>query len=330
MLRIGKYLSALESSDAMKTPENAFSENLPAAEQPGITGYLKPQEMHKLGRLALLSRYVVEGSLSGAHRSPLKGPSSEFADHKSYGIGDDPKHIDWRVFARTDKYYVKRYEDETNLRVYLAIDRSLSMDFGSGDVKKYDHACHLAAALGYVTVKSRDSVGLFLHSDKVDVRMDARNSLLHLNNMLKQLQAHRPAKTTSIAEPLHQIADSVQRRGLIVVISDLLGDDDAIMVALAHLRKQHHDVIVFHVLDPAEIDLPFDKLCEFQDLESGEKISVNPRAIANDYRKVFGAFLERYRKTCAGLKIDYRLVRTDQNLESFVQAYLQERRRLSK
>ena len=120
--------------------------------------------MHKLGRLVLNSRYVVEGNLAGAHRSPLKGPSSEFADHKAYGIGDDPKHIDWRVLARTDKYYVKRFEDETNLRVYLALDRSASMNYGSGEVTKYQLACHLAAALGYVVVKARDSIGLFLHS----------------------------------------------------------------------------------------------------------------------------------------------------------------------
>jgi len=296
----------------------------------GILGFLDPREMHKLGRLVLLSRYVVEGNLAGAHRSPLKGPSSEFADHKSYGVGDDPKHIDWRVFARTDKYYVKRYEDETNLRVYLALDRSLSMAYGSGDTTKYDFACRLAAALGYVTVKSRDSVGLYLYSDKVDVRMDARNSLLHLNNLLKQVQDHEPAKTTRIAGPLHEIAGSVGRRGLVVVISDLLGDDDEIAVALAHLRKQHHDVIVFHVLDPAEIDLPFQKMCEFEDLESGDKISVNPRALAKEYTQAFSAFLERYRKICGGLKIDYRIARTDQDLETFVQAYLMERRRLSK
>ena len=302
-----------------------------AAEHPGISGFLNPAEMHKLGRLVLLSRYVVEGNLAGAHRSPLKGPSSEFADHKSYGIGDDPKHIDWRVFARTDKYYVKRYEDETNLRVYLTVDRSGSMAFSSGKRTKYDFACHLASALGYVTVKSRDSVGLFLHSDKVDMRMDAKNSLLHLNNLLKQLQTFEPGNTTEIAEPLHEIAASVQRRGLIVVISDLLGEDeDEIVKALAHLRKKHHDVIVFHVLDPAEIDLPFQKMCEFEDLETGEVLSVNPRALAKDYSKVFGAFLERYRKTCAGLKIDYRLVTTDQDIETLVQAYLMERRRLSK
>ena len=301
-----------------------------APEKEGIAAFLDPQEMHKLGRLVLLSRYVVEGNLAGAHRSPLRGPSSEFADHKAYGQGDDPKHIDWRVLARTDKYYVKRFEDETNLRVYLAIDRSASMNYGSNGVTKYQYACHLAAALGYVTVKSRDSVGLFLHSDKTDVRLDARNSFQHLNNLLKKLQAKVPSGTSGIADALHEIAGSIRRRALIVVISDLLGDEDEINVALAHLRKQLHDVIVLQVLDPVELDLTLKSACELTDLETGERMAVHPRGMAAEYRKVFGEFLEQYRKSCAGLHIDYRLTRTDQSVESFIRAYLQERRRLSK
>lgn len=296
----------------------------------GIAGYLSPEEMHTLGRLALFSRYVVEGNLAGAHRSPLKGPSSEFAEHKAYGHGDDPKHIDWRVLARTDKYYVKRFEDETNLRVYLVLDRSASMRFGSGEVTKYEFACHLAAALGYVVVKSRDSVGLCLHADKVDVMVEAGNSFLHLNNLLKQVTSHEPASTSDIAGALHRVAASVRRRALIILISDLLGKEADINLALAHLRKQHHDVIVFQVLDPTEMDLSFKTACEFTDLETGEQLAVNPRGLAEEYRRAFGAFLEQYRDACAGLHIDYRLACTDQPLESFIRAYLEERRRLSK
>jgi uncharacterized protein (DUF58 family) len=302
----------------------------PSSEKEGIAAFLNPAEMHKLGRLALNSRHVVEGNLAGAHRSPLRGPSSEFADHKAYGIGDDPKHIDWRVLARTDKYYIKRYEDETNLRVYLALDRSASMGYGSGDVTKYEYACHLAAALGYVTVKSRDSIGLFLHSEKVDVRMDASNSFQHLNNMLKKIQTMPAESGTGIADALHEIAGGIRRRALIIVISDLLGDEEEINVALAHLRKQHHDVIVMQVLDPVEIDLSLGKPCELTDLETDERLPVNPRGLAQSYTKVFGEFLEQYQKACAGMNIDYRLARTDQPLESFVRAYLQERRRIAK
>ena len=302
-------------------------------EKEGIAAFLNPAEMHKLGRLVLLSRYTVEGNLAGAHRSPLRGPSSEFADHKSYGQGDDPKHIDWRVLARTDKYFIKRYEDETNLRVYIALDRSASMNYASDEdgITKFEFACRLAGALGYVIVTARDSVGLYLHADKVDVRMDAGNSFQHLNNMLKHVQSHPPDDGgSSIAKTLHEIAGSVRRRALIVVISDLLGDEAAINVALAHLRKQRHDVIVFQTLDPAEIDLSFKKACELRDLETGERLAVNPRGLAEEYRKVFGAFLEQYQKACAGMNIDYRLVQTDQPLESFVRAYLEERRRLSR
>ena len=302
-----------------------------APEKEGIAAFLNPTEMHKLGRLVLLSRYTVEGNLAGAHRSPLRGPSSEFADHKSYGHGDDPKHIDWRVLARTDKYFIKRFEDETNLRVYLALDRSASMNYSSGDgPTKFHFACHLAAALGYVIVKARDSVGLFLHGEKIDVRMDAGNSFQHLNNMLKHIQKNPPASGSGIADALHEIAGSVRRRALIVVISDLLTDEAAVTVALAHLRKQRHDVIVFQTLDPAEIDLSFKKACELRDLETGERLAVNPRGLAAEYRKIFSAFLEGYRKACAGMNIDYRLVKTDQALETFVRAYLEERRRLSK
>ena len=300
-------------------------------EKEGIAAFLNPAEMHKLGRLMLLSRYTVEGNLAGAHRSPLRGPSSEFADHKSYGQGDDPKHIDWRVLARTDKYFIKRYEDETNLRVYIALDRSASMGYSSdGGVTKFQFACHLAAALGYVIVKARDSVGLFLHAEKVDVRMDAGNSFQHLNNMLKHVQSHPPGEGTGIAQALHEIAGSVRRRALVVVISDLLGDEAAVTKAHAHLRKQRHDVIVFQTLDPAEIDLSFKKACELRDLETGERLAVNPRGLADEYRKIFGAFLEQYQKASAGMNIDYRLVRTDQPLEFFVRAYLEDRRRLSR
>ena len=296
----------------------------------GIAAFLTPEEMHKLGRLTLMSRYVVEGNLAGAHRSPLRGPSSEFADHKAYGRGDDLKHLDWRVLARTDKYFVKRFEDETNLRVYLAVDCSASMDFGTTGTTKYRHACHLAAALGYVVIKSRDSLGLFLHSDHVEERLEARNSFQHLNNLLKSLQARTPGSTTGIADALHELATSVRRRALIVVLSDLLGDEDAIGVALAHLRRQRHDVIVLQILDPAELDLSLKSACELTDLETGERLQVNPRGLAASYRRVFGEFLDRYRATCAGLHIDHRLVRTDQPLDSFMRAYLEERRRLSR
>jgi len=295
----------------------------------GIEAFLSPLERQKLNRLVLLSRYVVEGNLSGAHRSPLRGLSSEFADHKQYGQGDDPKHIDWKVVARSDKYYVKRFQDETNLRVYLVLDRSGSMRYASEAVSKYVYAARLAAAIGYVVVKARDSIGLFLHGEKMDVRLPARNSMQHLNDLLRQVQHHPPAVGggSSIAETLHTVASAVRRRALIVVLSDLLGDEEEIKPALSRLRKQHHDVVVFQVLDPVELDLDLKKPSLFEDLETGGTLQVQPREIRSAYQLAFGAFIEQYRRHCAAMNIDYRLARTGLPLDTFVRAWLLERRR---
>jgi uncharacterized protein (DUF58 family) len=296
----------------------------------GLPAFLTPEEMHTLSRLVLQSRYVVEGNLAGAHRSPLRGSSSEFSDHKAYGVGDDPKHIDWRVLGRTGKYYIKRFEDETNLRVYMVLDRSHSMGYGSEDQTKFEYACRLLAAFGYVTVKAKDSVGLFLHAEKIDAAMDARNSLNHLNNMLKHIQTFEPGDKTEVAEALHQIAGTVRHRALIVILSDLIDEEQEIIKALAHFRKRHHDVIVLHTLDPMELDFGFKKNCKIEDLETKDRIMVDPRRMRKAYTEVFGAFLDTYRKACAGMKIDYRVARTDQPLDRFVRAYLEERNRLSK
>jgi uncharacterized protein (DUF58 family) len=300
----------------------------------GISHYLSAEAMHKLSRQVLLSRYVVEGNLAGAHRSPLKGASSEFADHKLYNKGDDPKHIDWKVFARTDKFFIKRYEDETNLRVYFVIDCSNSMNYRSDDElpTKYEYACRLATMMGFCVVKMRDSVGLFMVSDKIKMQMVANNSLNHLNNICKRMQNLEPDANTNLAESLHLIADSIHKRALVVVISDLFGDDvdpEPINLALAHFRKNMHDVIVFHTLDPAEMDLSFKKGAEFMDMETKEVITANPKSLAESYQDVFEQFLSMHRKACKAMKIDYRIVRTDEALDDFARAYLEERKRLN-
>ncbi len=296
----------------------------------GIASFLSPAELHRLGRLTLQSRSVVEGNLAGRHRSPLKGASSEFADHRSYFPGDDPRHIDWKVFGRTERYFVRRYEEETNLRVYLVIDHSASMGYGSGAASKYAFACRLAAAIGYVVLRSKDSVGLYLYSDTVTAALDARNSFRHLDHLLGVLAGQKPGRATATAATLNRVAESVRKRALIVIFSDLFDEGEPLRQALAHFRKQHHDVILFHVLDPAEIDFPFVKGAEFEDLESGERLPVDPRRLAADYRRVFAEFLDACRKPCAELHIDYRLARTDQSAELFARAYLEERTRLSK
>lgn len=296
----------------------------------GIRSFLQPEDLHRLGRLDLQSRYVVEGTLAGRHRSPAKGSSSEFADHRAYTAGDDPKRLDWKVLGRTDRYYIRRYEDETNLRVYLIVDRSSSMGYTSALETKYVYACRLAIAMGYVVVKARDSVGMFLYSDKIDSKMSTRNSFVHLNNIARTLWQSKPGATTQTARTLNQIAESIRRRAMIVLFSDLLDEPDEVIRALAHFRKAHHDVVVFHVLDQAELDFPFKQAAQFVDLETGERVQADPRGMADEYRKVFGAFLEQYRKPCAEMNIDYRLIKTSQDCVSFARAFLEERKRLAR
>jgi uncharacterized protein (DUF58 family) len=233
------------------------------------------------------------------------------------------------VLGRTDRYFVRRYEDETNLRVYMIVDRSASMGYAPVNISKYQYACRLAAAVGYVVLKARDSIGLYLFSNQIDVQMGARNSNQHLNTVLRVLGQHKPANTTNTAQTLHQIAEAIQKRALIVLFSDLFDDAEAIMKALAHFRKQRHDVILFHILDQTELDLSFNRPAEFIDLETNEKLLVDPRGIAPSYRDTMKEFLDKYQAAANNLKIDYRLVNTKQEPETFLKAYLEERKRCS-
>ncbi|MEI7437493.1 MAG: DUF58 domain-containing protein [bacterium] len=296
----------------------------------GIAAFLSPQERQNLNRLTLSSRYVVEGNLAGRHRSPNRGASTEFADHRAYFPGDDPKRLDWKVLGRTDRYFIRRYQDETNLRVYLILDRSGSMGYGSGSVTKYQYACRLAAAIGYVILNSRDSVGLYIYAKTVDAAIGARNSFAHLNNLLKTLQHFKPGSDTDTAPVLHRVAEDVSRRALIVLISDLFDQPAEVVKALAHFRKQHHDVIVFQTLDPMELDISNCKSAEFEDMENGEVVIADPRALGDAYKREMVAFIEQYRQPCVEMNIDYRLVNTAQPVDIFVRAYLEERRRLSR
>lgn len=293
----------------------------------GITAFLTTEELQHLERLVLRSRMVVEGTLAGRHRSPLKGASSEFADHRAYIAGDNPRFLDWKVLARTDRYFVRRYEDETNLRVFLVLDRSASMAFTSGGPTKFDYACHVAAALGYVTVKAQDSVGLYLFSRNIDTAVPARSSMAHLNNLLTLIGEHEPSSQTRAADALHRVADDVRRRALVILFSDLLDDQNSLLDALAHFRKKHHDVIILHVLDPAELDLSLTAGGRYRDNETGETIVASPADVAREYARLMEEFINGYRQRCLELNIDYRLLRTDRSPIGFIRAYLQERKR---
>lgn len=302
------------------------------AEKEGISAFLNAAQMAKLNQLTLNSRYVVEGTLAGRHRSAQKGASTEFADHRAYMPGDDLKRIDWKVLGRTDKYFIRRYQDETNLRVYLLIDRSGSMNYSSDPLRptKYAYCCTLAAALGYVVLKARDSVGMYIYGEKMDAALPCKNSFNGLNSSLKILQGFKPAKGTKGADVMHQIAESINRRALVVIISDLLDDQPEIIRAIAHFRKNNHDVIVMHVMDPAELTLGLKRGAEFEDLETGERLIADPRVMAKEYKDIMGKFIDTYREACAEMKADYRLVKTDDQVDTFVRAYLEERKRLSR
>ena len=293
----------------------------------GITRLLSNREIARLGALTLGSRFTVEGSLAGAHRSPLKGFSVEFADYRQYVPGDDLRHLDWRVFARNERLYIRQYEEECNLRVYLLVDASNSMAYGHGRASKYRFASKLAGALGYVTIHQQDSVGLTIFDTQTRASMPARSGLEHLRILANQLCDHEPNEETDVAMTLHRLAEKVSRRALVIIFSDLYDDLERIRNALAHFRRRKHDVMLYHVLDPAEVEFPFRDIGNFEDLETGESLITNPRAIRAAYQETFADFLFSSQRMCAGLDIDYTLATTDRPVGEFVQWHLVRRKR---
>lgn len=300
------------------------------AKTTGLSDYLTPEMMRKLDGFMLRSRYVVEGFQVGAHASPLKGASVEFNDYRQYVKGDNLRNLDWKVFGRTDRYYIKQFEEETNLRVQVIIDGSGSMGYGSiGHRTKYTYACQIAAALGYIVSKERDSLGVTIYDNEVRQHIPARSGKRHLGVVLDRLAAHTPQHRTDTGQALHMLAEMVSRRGMIVLISDLFDDASAVFNALAHFRKKMHDVILLQVLDPVELDLSIDRMAEFIDMETGEKLEIDPSSARLAYKQELQKLIDECREKCSVLNVDYRLVSTDQSFEDFVHQYLMERRRMS-
>ena len=296
----------------------------------GITDFLTPEAMRKIEALALRSRYVVEGFRAGSHASPLKGASVEFADHRQYAKGDNLRSIDWKVFGRTERHYIKRYEEETSLRVQIIIDVSGSMGYASaGQPTKYQYAGRAAAALAYLVTKQQDAVGLTLYDDKIREQVPSRSGSRHLRLILERLAAHAPANRTDTGESLHALAEIISRRGLIVIMSDLFDDALAVFQAIAHFRKRMHDVILLQILDPWELDLPMGRVAEFVDMETGEKLELDPALARAAYKAELQKDIDRTRERCAMMNVDYRLVSTAQPYDDFIQQYLADRRRMS-
>lgn len=291
--------------------------------------HLDPLVLAKLGNLFLRAKIVVEGFISGLHQSPFKGWSLEFAQHREYAPGDELKHFDWRVYGRTDRYFVKQYEEETNLKSYLVLDCSNSMGYSSGGVlSKFQYGSYLAAALAYLMLKQQDAVGLTLFNDKIETYIPARSVWGHLSLIFDKLENARPSGKTKISSNLAEMGKYIKRRGLVILISDLFENPDEVIKILKYYRYKKHEVIVFHLLDPGERRLPDGEAYLFENLESREKIPAEPNLIREEYERLVNNFIENYKLRFRESDIDYSLFTTGTPLDYALGSYLAKRERL--
>ncbi len=294
---------------------------------PNAPSLLDPQTFARLQRFSLRARLMVEGYTSGVHRSPFHGFSVEFAEHREYAPGDDPRYLDWKVFGRTDKYYLKQFEEETNLVCHLLLDASESMGYRGtvSAVSKLDYAKRAAAALAYIVLHQQDSMGLATFDNAIRSWVRPSGNPSHLQDILQVLEQTEAGQGTSLAPILHEAADRLKKRGVVIVVSDFFDDLDTLSLGLKHLRYRRHEVIVMHVLDPDEEQFPFDESTMFHGLEGAASVLAEPRAIRARYQKEFQAYVRALRAACHGLSIDYVPLRTDQSLEAILSDYLASR-----
>ncbi len=277
--------------------------------------FIDPQAVMRIKNLQLRARAVVEGFYAGIHRSPYHGFSVEFSEYRAYTPGDDPRYLDWKLFARTDRYCVKRFEDETNLLCYLLLDMSRSMGYVSGEYTKSEYARTLAASLAYFLFTQRDAVGLLTFDEAISEFLPPRHRPGHLRRMMVTLERETGGQSTNLARPLEQIADSVRKRGLVVLISDLLAPVEDLQTKLGYLRSRGHDVVVLRVLDPAEVEFTFAAPGMFHDLESGRTIYIDPSAARAEYKRRFAEHATQLNSACSNLGIDFAQLTTDRPLE---------------
>ena len=290
--------------------------------------YLDPAALARVKNLSLVARGVVEGFISGLHKSPSRGFSVEFAEHRKYTVGDNLRHLDWRVLGRTDRLYIKQFEEETNLRVQVLLDISGSMAYGAPPaLTKFEYASYLTAVLAYLMMRQQDAVGLTAFDTEVRLELPARSSPRHFDEMMTRLEALRPGQTTNLGATLHRLAGRFKRRCLIVLISDLYEEPEAVDRALHHFHRKRDDVIVFQVLDRAEIDFPFRETASFIDMETGERLQVDPAYARAEYCRQVEEFLDRCRRSCADCQFDHVLADTSVPLDYMLSRYLEARRR---
>jgi uncharacterized protein (DUF58 family) len=293
----------------------------------GGTQFLDPAVLGRISNLELLAKTVVDGFLAGLHRSPYLGFSADFAEHRAYMPGDDIRRIDWRVFARTDRHYIKLFEVDTNANFVVLLDVSASMSYGSHSLTKLDYARYLAACLSFFSSQQRDRVGLVTFDREVVEYV--RPSMKHLDTVLHVLDRATAGRRGSLTEPLLQVTELLGRKGILVVISDFYEDPERVLHAIGPLRARGHDVIVFHVMDPTELEFPFQEPSGFEDLETNEQIPVIPTKLREDYKKVVAAHLDALRQRLTGNRIDYSLLDTSKPLDLALFQYLLARESLA-
>ena len=289
--------------------------------------YLKPEILARITKLGLRAQRVVEGTISGLHRSPLHGVSVEFADYREYAPGDDLKRLDWRAYARTNRHFVKQYEEESNLRCTLLVDASASMKYGRGAMSKFNYAATIAASIAHLCVKQRDAVGMaiFDNDERAWLRPVATQS--QLMKILDVLERTRPERTTELGHVMARVCDQIRSRGMVIIISDLLCDLDSFYKSLGRLQHDGHEMMILQVLDREEIELPFNDTVLFKDIEGEEQLFAEPWAFRKAYRKAMETFIDEVDQRCRFCGIDHVLFKTDDDLSLALSHYLHQRQR---
>jgi len=289
--------------------------------------YLDPEVVAKLPSMELRARRIVEGLFASLHRSPFRTFGVEFADHRKYEYGDEPRHIDWKLFSRTDKLHIKQFHNETNMRCTILLDGSRSMGYQTGKVSKLSYGCYLTAALALLMLRQNDLAGLLTFDTGLREYLGARGTRKHLARILRSLEHLVPAAETDVAAICHDTARKLKRRGMVILVSDLLGDAESILKGLQHLRSKRHDVIVFHVLDRSEREFPFRRLTLFRDVETSRRVLVDARSYRETYISRVSRFVEELKLGCHRARIDYVAIDTSQPFDVALFAYLAKRSR---
>jgi uncharacterized protein (DUF58 family) len=294
-----------------------------------VSPFLDPQTIARLHGLELRARRIVEGYVAGLHRSPYQGFSNEFAEHREYAPGDDLRYVDWKVFGKSDRFYLKQFEEETNLICYLLLDTSESMQYQSpgAPLSKLAYAQCAAAAMAHLVLHQRDAVSLVTFDQEVRQLIRPSSSPSQLKQLLKVMEQTTAARKTNTGPIFHDLAERLARRGIVVILSDLFDDADAMLAGLKHLRHRRHDVIVFHILDPAELDFPFQHVTMFKGLEALGDVVTEPRSLRIAYQNEVSAFIKKVRTGCRAQQIDYLTIRTDQPLDTTLTAFLSSRKK---